>query len=228
MTLSRSWERGTAAEALTELSWPHLSVFDKSSIPPPNGPNHEIPIDVINIAAETVKTKPQKSTTLVANDGAVGDPASLGVAVLLANWTQSDISDTSYARAAGQQLDYLLHTAPKTDTGAISHRADQVQLWHVSLFADDDGGPALLQTAYDQCRLYRDHLRDENGLWRHIALGSWQDDSHWATGNGWAAAGMLRVLETISYSTHASKFVNQRNHLKNWIQEIIDAVWVYQ
>lgn len=47
------------------------------------------------------------------------------------------------------------------------------------------GGQAaedLLQEAYDQCRLYRDGLRDEGGLWRHIALGDWQDATHWGTG----------------------------------------------
>lgn len=45
------------------------------------------------------------------------------------------------------------------------------------------GGRALLQIAYDQCRLYREALRDDSGLWRHIALGSFEDNHHWATGN---------------------------------------------
>lgn len=43
-------------------------------------------------------------------------------------------------------------------------------------------GDSYLQAAYDQCRLYRDALRDESGLWRHITLGSFSDDTHWATG----------------------------------------------
>lgn len=40
----------------------------------------------------------------------------------------------------------------------------------------------LMQVAYDQCRLYRDALLDESGLWKHVVLGSWQDNTHWATG----------------------------------------------
>jgi rhamnogalacturonyl hydrolase YesR len=40
----------------------------------------------------------------------------------------------------------------------------------------------LLQEAYDQCRLYRDALTDESGLWKHILLGSWSDLTHWGTG----------------------------------------------
>lgn len=48
--------------------------------------------------------------------------------------------------------------------------------------AGGDTETALLQVAYEQCSLYRDVLRDESGLWRHVALGTWQDNTHWATG----------------------------------------------
>jgi rhamnogalacturonyl hydrolase YesR len=41
---------------------------------------------------------------------------------------------------------------------------------------------SLLQVAYDQCSLYRDALRDDDGLWRHITLGSFEDRTHWGTG----------------------------------------------
>lgn len=30
-----SWELGAAAQALTEFSWPALSVFEKTAFPPP-------------------------------------------------------------------------------------------------------------------------------------------------------------------------------------------------
>lgn len=55
----------------------------------------------------------------------------------------------------------------------------------ISYFGALQGGggeQSLLQVAYDQCTLYRDQLRDDSGLWRHIALGSWQDNTHWGTG----------------------------------------------
>lgn len=45
-------------------------------------------------------------------------------------------------------------------------------------------GSALLQEAYDQCRLYRQYLRDPStNLWRHIILGEGQDLNLWGTGN---------------------------------------------
>ena len=42
----------------------------------------------------------------------------------------------------------------------------------------------LLQEAYDQCRAYREILRDpEANLWKHIVLGTGlQDYTHWGTG----------------------------------------------
>ncbi|KAJ3998634.1 Six-hairpin glycosidase [Lentinula boryana] len=236
---SQSWELGTAAEALTELDWPALSVFNASAIPPPyelDAANNAS--DVLKIATSTVSAKPSDSLALVANDGAVGDPASIGVAVLLANWTDS--SDISYASAASEQLDYLLNVAPRTDSGAISQRSDQVQLWadfiymappfiaYYGALQGGDNGTSLLQTAFEQISLYRDVLRDDDGLWRHVALGSWEDSTHWATGNGWAAAGMLRVLETLDHSSVASDFAEQSASLAQWIQEIISTAWQYQ
>ena len=43
-------------------------------------------------------------------------------------------------------------------------------------------GASLLQLAFDQCRLYRNYLRDDNGLWQHTVLGDYQDAHHWGTG----------------------------------------------
>ena len=44
-------------------------------------------------------------------------------------------------------------------------------------------GLSLLQQAYDQCRLYREVLYDEEAqLWKHVPLGKWNDTNYWATG----------------------------------------------
>lgn len=50
-----SWELGTAAEALLELSWPSLSVFNSSAFPPPSRLNATAtPSDVLTIANQCV------------------------------------------------------------------------------------------------------------------------------------------------------------------------------
>jgi hypothetical protein len=48
------------------------------------------------------------------------------------------------------------------------------------------------------------------------------------SGNGWAAAGMLRVLETLKYSTQAPNLVDQRADLEDWIMEILNGSLKYQ
>ena len=84
----------------------------------------------------------------------------------------------------------------------------------------------LLQTAYDQCRLYRQHLQESTTkLWQHVLLSSWQDTHLWATGNAWAAAGMLRVLQTLRISAVSESFVEQQKDLTNWVEEILKASW---
>lgn len=65
-------------------------------------------------------------------DGSAADPASIGFAVLLANWTGIDPS-LNFGAVAKDQLDFLLEHVPRTEDGAISHRTEQVQLWYVFL-----------------------------------------------------------------------------------------------
>lgn len=44
-----SWEIGTELEALTELEWPSLSVFQRTAFPPPAHLTHGEAADVLNI-----------------------------------------------------------------------------------------------------------------------------------------------------------------------------------
>jgi len=235
---THSWELGTAAQALTETFTPGLSVFESSAFPPPSELNTTwTPTDVFAIVENTLSDKPASSGPLFANQGSAADPASLGTAVLLANWTRQDLGDLSLSRAAGGQLDYLLNDAPRADSGAISHRSNYVQLWSdfvymvppfLAYYGALEGSAELLQEAYDQCRLYRDGLQGENGLWRHIELGTWQDETHWATGNGWAAAGMLRVLSSMNHSSVGEELELQQANLTTWVQEILEESWLHQ
>jgi len=62
----------------------------------------------------------------------------VGVAVLIANWTNfqggggGGLGKEDYAGAATAQVEYLFGPeVPKTNDGAISHRVSQLQLWCV-------------------------------------------------------------------------------------------------
>lgn len=119
----------------------------------------------------------------------------LGTVVTLTGWTRTNRSDPSFEIAAGQQLDHILNHVPRNGNGAISHREDQVQLWadfvymvppFIAYFGALETGDAklwLLREGYNQCKEYREVLRDNSGLWQHIVLGTGlQDTTHWGTG----------------------------------------------
>ncbi|KAI0246244.1 Six-hairpin glycosidase-like protein [Lactifluus subvellereus] len=243
---THSWELGTRAQALLELSVPHFSVLTPSVLLPPpsslNSSDDASLADVLTIARNAVAAlppPPQNGTgqPLFLGDGSAGDPASVGMAVLLANWTGQP-GDEDYAGAATAQVEYLLGPAvPKTSDGAISHRVSQLQLWSdfvymvppfLAYYGVTTSNQSMLQEAYEQIRLYRSYLSDAsaNGLWRHIVLGSGGlDPGHWSTGNAWAAAGMLRVLGTLKSSPSRGSFNSQIEDLGDWVAEIHGAMY---
>ena len=129
-----SWEIGTRAQALTEYDTPSYSVLNSTDLPPSKGSAPSSLDEVLSIAHSVVgslnSTGPQPLIGGTTNGEAAADPASIGVAVLLANWTGQGPSDgLDYAGAAQAQLDYLLEKVPRSSTGAISHRVENVQLW---------------------------------------------------------------------------------------------------
>ncbi|KAG1727760.1 Six-hairpin glycosidase-like protein [Suillus paluster] len=241
-----SWEFGTRAEALLELNAPTYSVVSFNPVPPPQSiPSNLTDAlgEVFAIARGIVAGRNLSNGNITGpqpliNDSSAGDPASIGVSVLLANWTGQGAADgLDYAGAARDQLDYLFQNVSKTSDGAISHRVDQLQLWSDSVYMVPPflayygvltQNQTLLNESYTQISLYRKYLRDTtaNNLWKHIQLGqTGNDDGHWSTGNAWAAAGMIRVLGTIQRSQYADSFKSQQNDLANWVHEIHGAMY---
>ncbi|KZW02485.1 glycoside hydrolase family 105 protein [Exidia glandulosa HHB12029] len=232
----QSWELGTRAQALLELDNSPLSVFTPGSIPPPFSKANTTALqDVLSIAQNAVSKLNKDNTPRPLDAGAGGDPPSMGIAVLLAN-ASGGANATDYAQAAQNQLAFVLDKLPRSSDGAISHRAEQVQLWadfiymtppFIAYYGAITNNKTLIDTAYTQCSLYRDHLRDKkNSVWMHMALGSGYNDAGlWATGNGWAAAGMLRVLATMAQSSFAGDFKGEMSDLEHWVTEILDGMY---
>ncbi|KIM24693.1 hypothetical protein M408DRAFT_26810 [Serendipita vermifera MAFF 305830] len=230
----QSWELGTRAQVLIEYDSKDYDVLSSDASIPPNTRAPSSLNTPLSIARSVVQSKPQSQLTLV-DDGSAADPAALGVVVLIANWTGQ--RDADYGTAASQQLEYLLNRAPRTSTGAISHRNDKVQLWSDSIYMVPPflayygalhDNTTLMDEAYTQISLYRDELHDSdaNNLWKHIAQGgSGEDPGHWATGNGWAAMGMLRVMGTYRASSKAGDYQDKQNTLVSWVEEIVEGMY---
>ncbi|KDR72687.1 hypothetical protein GALMADRAFT_252889 [Galerina marginata CBS 339.88] len=212
---SHSWEFGTASEALLELFDAPLAVFGAHPFPvptvtPANSPSLTYAKEKIVIGVPP--------NGLSDGDGAVGDPASLGVSAVLLGKT-----DASFAAAAKAEALYVLNQAPKWPNGAISHRVMYAELWadfmymappFLAYYGVASNNATILQIAVEQCLLYRQalqanttsitatppntHPASASGLWTHILGPVNMDPGIWSTGNAWAAAGAMRVLATVA------------------------------
>ncbi|KAH9477640.1 hypothetical protein JR316_0009866 [Psilocybe cubensis] len=232
---THSWEYGTASEALLELYNPHLTVFGATPFPVPA--LNVSAVVGLDYAAQKVRFGTGYSA-LFKDDGAAGDPASLGVSAVMLGKVNS-----TFAWAANQTVTGLLADVPRYSNGAISHRFSVAELWadnvymvppFLAYYAADKGDNALLQEAVRQLSLYRQVLQPNattgpNGLWMHIIGPESQDTGYWATGNAWAAAGISRVLATVIKAPGVTNEVWRQQaitQLTAYIKEIIDAAMV--
>ncbi|KLT38936.1 Six-hairpin glycosidase [Cutaneotrichosporon oleaginosum] len=253
-----SWENGTIGQTLLEWKYPQLSVFAATApLPLPDLTPDQVP-DIVRLASDTLANRPRNfsnpalpaasssgeapqrrqetPTSPLLEDGAAGDPPSVGVAVLVADKAMggAQVNGVSFMQAAQSQLDYLLYGVPRNADGAISHRAASAQLWadnvymvppFMAYFGAVTNNQTLVQAAFDQIAAYRKGLQDgETKLWRHMSEGPEAEDPNlWATGNAWAAAGIMRVLATIKRSQFAGAMGDQMTQLQVWAAEIMTA-----
>ncbi|POW18871.1 hypothetical protein PSHT_05319 [Puccinia striiformis] len=157
----------------------------------------------------------------------------------------------NYRKLAQGQLDWSMNHVPRCPEGAISQRNDEVQFWadfmymlppFLAYYGAATSNITLLQSAYDQVRVYRQKLQtsSDTKLWSHIIGGSYEDRLYWSTekltrwaesGNGWAAAGMMRVYATFNNLRDPGLFAQTetwRHDLAEWVLEITTAAFTHQ
>ena len=102
----------------------------------------------------------------------------------------------------------------------------------LAFYGADIQDASIIYEGYNQCKLYREILQPSGqGPWAHIIGPESNDPGQWSTGNGWAAAGMARVLKTIQVSgvgswegQEAEWWASAEADLLEWITQILDAV----
>ncbi|KAF9019648.1 hypothetical protein BDZ89DRAFT_1072897, partial [Hymenopellis radicata] len=221
--------------ALLELYNPAISVFGDHPFPAPVLNPSTIP--ALAYAQEKIMLNaPGAKNGLSDGDGAVGDPASMGISAYLLGMTNS-----SYAEAAVTEVNFQLN-APRWSNGAISQRFDVAELWDdfgymsppfLAYYAADTRNISLLEESYKQCGYYREVLQATDtsvpywGVYHHIIGPQSQDLGLWSTGNGWFSAGMVRVLAVIQKAPAATVSPWRAQaiaDLTQWIKEIVNGV----
>jgi unsaturated rhamnogalacturonyl hydrolase len=202
----RAWEQGVAAQALLEIGENDLAV----------------------LLAKDAVVNQLKDGRLGLNEGSnpVADPAANGEPVLFAARLTGD--ETLQA-AAERMLTFLLYQAPRTREGIIYHNHIEHRVWVDAFYM----APPFLavagqpQEAVKQVLGYRKILwNPEKKLYYHI----WDEDRQvferkllWGVGNGWAAAGMARVIAALPESMQAEKTL-----IASFVQEVLDGALACQ
>ncbi len=207
LTMQRtSWEQGVASQAFLELG-------DTAS--------------AILLAREAVKrqTPDGRLACLHENEG-VTDPAANGEAV----WAAARLTgEVEFQHAAEAMLNYLLKIAPRASDGTLFHLTRAHEVWADSIYM----APPFLAVAGEpdealrQIEGIRRRLWDpEKKLYHHI----WDEDSRafkraafWGGGNGWAAAGIARVIGALPASRSVEK-----QALATHVKAIIDGCLAHQ
>ena len=203
---SYSWEQGAAAHAFMELGETEV---------------------VIQMAKAAVLRQGEDGRLgILGPDVGVTDPAAIGEAVLYAARVTNE---PKLKQAADKMLNYLLHEAPKTKDGILYHLTDKPQVWIDAMYM----APPFLAIAgcsdesIKQIEGFRKLLwNPEKKLYSH----AWDDATKsflikdcWGVGNGWAAAGLARVIRALP-----AEMMSQKSQLISYAKEVIDGCLGHQ
>lgn len=200
-----SWEQGVAAQAFVELG-------DKEMI-------------VLMAREAQLRQVSDGRLAVLYTDNGVTDPASAGEAILRAAEITGDESLMESAKKMGH---YLLHDAPKTSDGILHHTISAPEIWVDSIYM----APPFLavagyhQEAVKQIRGMRKVLfNSESKLYSHrwdTVKQIFINEKFWGVGNGWAAAGIARVIDEIP-----AEMAEERLELIGYVNEVLDGCLPY-
>lgn len=201
-----SWEQGVAAQAFLELG----------------------NTDTANLLArEAVQRQHADGRLACMHDHeGVTDSAAVGEALFIA---AQITEDPALQTALDAQLNYLLKKAPRAADGILFHVVDAKEVWVDSMFM----APPFLavvgqvEEALRQIKGIKRRLwNPEKKLYAHI----WDEDqnnlkraAHWGVGNGWAVAGITRVMRVLPLA-----WDDEKQMLGLHAREIIDGCLAYQ
>jgi len=199
-----SWEHGILAQAFLDMD-------DR---------------DRLILMAKAAIVEKAADGRLAAIGGGITDPAMGGAAY----WRAGELAaDPQMQEAARGMLDFVLKKAPRAADGTCYHVANSPEMWSDSFYTTP---PFLAATGhYDDALLQVEGLRRR--LWnpaKKLLAHIWDDGRHefrdaafWGVGNGWAAAGITRVIAALPAERSAD-----RERTTAFLRELLDACLALQ
>jgi unsaturated rhamnogalacturonyl hydrolase len=158
---------------------------------------------------------------MVSDNHGVTDPAANGEGVLFA---AKETGDPLFKDGARRMLEYLLKTAPRTADGTLHHIDSKPQVWVDSMYM----APPFLAVAGEPAEAVKQIEGFRRVLWNeraHLFSHIWDDgkkaferQAFWGVGNGWAAAGMTRVIKALPDGMDVEK-----KRLAGYVREVVDG-----
>jgi len=196
-----AWEQGVAMQAL--LEWGDRDM-------------------VVRMAhGAMLRVDPDGRLGMVSDNHGVTDPAANGEGVLFA---AKATGDPLFKNGAERMLEYLMKRAPRTADGTLHHIDHKPQVWIDSMYM----APPFLAVAGVPAEAVKQIEGIRRILWNRPAkLFShiWDDGkktferkAFWGVGNGWAAAGMTRVISALPETMKA-----ERKRLIGYVSEVLDG-----
>jgi len=175
-----SWEQGVAMQAVWELG-------DEEN--------------AIRLAIEAAYRSHEDGRVASIGDMvAQTDPSACGEVLL---WAAKTTGMKELQQAADNMLAFNLHKAPRSEEGILFHMDYEDTFWVDSMYML----PPFLAAAgeYDEAvkqldGYWKDLFIPEAGLLGHmydVKGQKWNRSAVWATGNGWALAGICRVIDLL-------------------------------
>jgi unsaturated rhamnogalacturonyl hydrolase len=178
-------------------------------------------VAVLMAREAVVRQLPDGRLGMVGDGHAVTDPSANGEPVLFAaRLTGDPVLET----AAKRQLAWLMERAPRTADGTLYHVTHKRQVWVDSFYM----APPFLAVAGYPAEAVRQVEGFRRLLWdpsAHLFHHQWDDDlsdyaraAFWGVGNGWAAAGMARVIAALPPT-----MVDEQGRLILYVREVLEG-----
>lgn len=176
----RSWEFGTAMQALIEIG-------DDENL--------------VRMAHDAiVQSSPDGRLAMIGSENNIADPGVNGPGMLAA---YRITGDEKYMRAAQGLYDYLMLPSSRNTMGTIYHNTERPVIFSDNMFMV---APFIAQMGnYDEAMFQIEAIRrvlwnEEEKLFHHIRIeetGEWRHKYFWGGGVGWCAAAMATVVDLL-------------------------------